>query len=479
MAKKLSSVLGVDLGSRYIKVAELKTQSREPMVNAMGMVDTPEGAIDHTGVFNPEAVGAALKQAISAAGASSPNVVVSIAGQASVLVRTLEVPRMNATELREHMQWEINRNIPFAESNVLSDYRALADEDPNSANMDVVMAISPQSAVDTLIAAIKQAKKVPAAIDVEPLSAARSIVYSFGEEYQGQTICFVDMGHKTTAINIYRDGKLLMPRQIPVGGEMVTKALADHMSLPVEEAEKLKIEKCEVPPNAGADAGFGGFDMGFGTPTLGGPATEFQAYNPFAEDSGTFNPFPTTPDVGTATPTPDVAAPATPTSEPTIPPAAGGEPFTPYNPFAEHTDTTPVATPPPAVDTHDASVVPPAVTDPNAGHAMPLATVDPEVQRLYEIIAPVLDEFVSEVRRSVDYFRSRGGDINRIVLAGGGAKLKGLPEFVGRSLGLECDGYDCFRRLNLNSKKIAPGMAEDLRQEFVVAIGNALHIFFE
>jgi len=117
----------------------------------------------------------------------------------------------------------------------------------------------------------------------------------------------------------------------------------------------------------------------------------------------------------------------------------------------------------------------------DAGHTtnLPVATVDPEVERLYQIIAPVLDEFVAEVRRSVDYFRSRGGDISRIVMAGGGSKLKGLPEFVGRSLGLECDGYDCFRRLNINNKKVAPGMAEDLRQDFVVAIGNALHIFFE
>jgi type IV pilus assembly protein PilM len=493
MAKKLSSVLGVDLGSRNIKVVELRTQGREPMVNAMAMVDTPEGAIDHTGVFNPEAVGAALKQAIAAAGASSPNVVVSIAGQASVLVRTLEVPRMNTTELREHMQWEINRNIPFAESNVVSDYRPLQDEDPNSPNMDVVMAISPQSAIDTLIAAVKQAKKSSAAIDVEPLSIARSMTYSFGEEYQGQTICFVDMGHKTTAINIYRDGKLLMPRQIPVGGEMVTKALADAMNLPVDEAEKLKIEKCEVPASAGADTGFGSFDMsgGFATPTMGGDSSEFQPYNPFADDSAPFSPFATTPDAPT-TPADTAVAPYDPMAPSVMPPSgmppAESSPFAPSSgmpsadasPFAPTPDFTQSAsdvTAPPAMADASAFGMP-AHVDP-APSAMPVATVDPEVEKLYQIIAPVLDEFVAEVRRSVDYFRSRGGDINRVIMSGGASKLKGLKEFVGRSLGLECDGYDCFRRLTLNSKKIAPGNAEDLRQEFVVAIGNALHIFFE
>jgi type IV pilus assembly protein PilM len=423
------------------------------MLNAIGVVDTPEGAVDHTGVYNPEAVGAALKQAITAAGASVSNVVVSIAGQASVLVRTLEVPRMNATELREHMQWEINRNIPFAESNVVSDYRPLTDEDPNSPNMDVVMAIAPQSAIDTIITAIKQAKRTPVAIDVEPLSVARMLTFGYGEDYQGQTICFVDMGHKTTAINIYRDGKLLMPRQIPIGGEMLTKTLADALNLPIEEAEKLKIERCEVPEKAGMDTGFGTFDIGFTTPTLGGDAGEFQPYNPFADDSMVAAPgaIPEPTDAGTVVP--DLPA---------------------YDPMAP--------APMPDVEAFDPMAMP--VTpepEPVAGAytPVPAATVDPEVERLYNIISPVIEEFVAEVRRSVDYFRSRGGEINRVVMSGGSSKLKGLNEYVARSLGLECDGCDAFRRLNINSKKVAPGAAEDLRQEFVVAMGNALHIFFD
>lgn len=519
MAKKLSSVLGVDLGSRYIKVVELKTQGKEPMLNAIGSIDTPEGAIDHTGVFNPEAVGAALKQAIQAAGASVPNVIVSIAGQASVLVRTLEVPRMNATELKEHMQWEINRNIPFAESNVVSDYRPLADEDPNSANMDVVMAISPQSAIDTVVAAIKQAKRVPVAIDVEPLSAARSLTFGYGEEFEGQTVCFVDMGHKTTAINIYRNGKLLMPRQIPVGGEMVTRAIADATGVSLEEAEKIKIEQCEVPATAGLDTGFGGFDMGYGTPTLGGPADEFQSYNPFADTTAaapmtTMPADPTDPNASTqaaapydpmaaynySNPAPADYDPNDPTSTaaPVYDPMAGAAPapaaYDPmagtgavpaYDPMASGQPAyDPMAMPgsepapfdPMALPTDPAPMAPPV----DGGYgALANATVDPEVERLYNIIAPVLEEFVAEVRRSVDYFRSRGGEINRVVLSGGGAKLKGLTEYLNRSLGLECDAYDAFRRLNLNSKKVATGHAEEVRQDFVVAVGNALHIFFD
>jgi type IV pilus assembly protein PilM len=389
MAKKLNSVLGVDIGSRKIKIAEIRNQGKEAVVSALGMIDTPEGAVDHTGVYNSDAVGAALKQVINESGASVSHAVVSIAGQASVLVRTLEVPKMNPTELKEHMQWEINRNIPFSESTVVSDFRPLGDDDPNSQNMDVVMAISPQSAVDTIIACVKKAGRQMAAIDVEPLGIARSLKMSHEDEYDAQTVCVVDIGHKTTSINIYKGAKLMMPRQVPIGGEMFTKAIADATGVSMDEAERQKVDVADVSSVAAP----------------GGAATQaFTPYNPFAEDAS--------------------AAPAEP-AEPMMPaPVPSGD-----------------------------------------GPAAAMSSV--------------LDEFVAEIRRSLDYYRSRGGDVSRLVLCGGGARLRGLASFLASNLGIPCDNYDPLRRLNLNAKKIAPGFVDDHRAEFAVAVGNGLHIFFD
>jgi type IV pilus assembly protein PilM len=407
MAKKLTSVLGLDIGSQKIKIAEVRLQGREPVISAIGMVDTPEGAVDHTGVYNPDAVGAAVKQAIADAGASVPQVVVSIAGQASVLVRTLPVPRMNPTELKEHMQWEINRNIPFAESDVQADFKALPDDDPNSANIDVVMAIAPRSAIDTMIACVKKSGKNAAAIDVEPLGLARSLTQSYDDVLQNQTVCLVDMGHKSTAINIYRNGKLLQPRQIPIGGEMFTKAISDGLNVSNDEAEKLKREQGEIPEEAVV--------AGSSDPFASGGATQqFTPYNPFSDDPA---------------------------------PAAGG---TGYDPMA--------GAPEPST----------AMVTSSAG-----ATT------VFNAMAPVLDEFLAEVRRSIDYFRSRDGEIDRIVLCGGGTKLRGLAEFLSKSLAISTENYDPLRRIQVNARKVEPGFLDAHRQEFAVAVGNGLHILFD
>lgn len=454
MAKKLNSVLGVDIGSRTTKIAEIRTQNRLPVISALGIIDTPEGAVDNTGVYNPEAVGLAIKQAAKAAGVSVGQVVVTIAGQSSVLVRTLEVPRMSAVELKEHMQWEINRNIPFSESNVISDYKALPDEDPNSQNMDVVMAISPQSAIDTLLATFKKAGKQLVAIDVEPLSLARVYQFSYGDLYDEQIVCVVDVGHSTTSINIYKGGRLMMPRQVPLGAEMFTKAIADALAVGNEDAEVLQREHVDLAfasPQAMVSP-FGAMPQGDT-----GMTQEFAPYNPFTEEptapgGEAYNPF-------TATPA---------AIEPTPFEAAEELADEPLEVVAELPEETPVVM-------EEFVPLAPPIDD-----SLPVnAIVDPQTSQGNDAVIPVVEEFVAEIRRSLDYFQGRGGAVSRVILCGGGSRLKGFSGYLGKSLGVECDEFDPMRRLNLAGKRIDTTMAEERKQEFAVAIGNGLYVFFD
>lgn len=435
MAKKLTSVLGVDLGSQYIKIAEVRMQGRQPAITALGMAQTPPGSVDHIGVHDTASVSAVLKQLCAASGVSVADAIVSVAGQGSVLVRTLEVPVMNDAELKQHMEWEITRNIPFAENTVSSDYKPFPPDSPGDQNMDVVMAISPQSAVDGLIDLVKKAGKKPAALDVEPLGIARTLAMSYQSDYAGKTVCVVEIGHRTTAINIYRDGKLLMPRQVPIGGEMFTRAIADGLGISFEEAEQMKHSRARIPSSAAAAPAFNA------APQFGGETQAFASYNPFAE------------------------------SEPAIPA---------YNPFSD--DASAAAPAPEAELPVEAPVEPapiveaaPAVPEPAAPSGPAMSDED---LRLYNSMAGVIDEFIAEVRRSIDYYRSKGGEVDQILVCGGGAKLQGLPDFISAMIGIPVVMLDPTRNITVQAKKLDPAMLDENRPDFAVAIGTGLHIFF-
>ena len=391
MAKKLSSAVGVDVGCQSIKVAEIKLVGGQPTVTALGQAMTPEGAVDHIGIHDPEAVSHVLKELCGTSGTSVGDVVISVAGQGSVLVRTLEVPNMSDSELEQHMEWEITRNIPFGEKTVQSDYKSFPPADAASQNMDVVMAISPQSAVDNLVTMVKKAGKKVAAIDVEPLGLARTLKLGYDSEMHGKTVCVVDLGHKTASINIYKDSQLLMPRQVPIGGEMLTRAIADGMHVSFDEAERMKTQQAEIPAGASTAA---------------------------------------------------AAAPA-----------QGTQSFVPYNPFGDSTEEEAPAMPVPAE---------------SASPSNPM----------FNAMANVLDEFAAEVRRSIDYFRSKGGEVSTILLCGGGSKLKGLAGFLEGAVGVRTKMYEPMRGLGQSIKAPSGSVDQAHLEEFAVAVGNGLHICF-
>jgi type IV pilus assembly protein PilM len=380
----------VDVGCQSIKVAEIKLLGGQPTVTALAQAMTPEGTVDHVGIHDGEAVGSVLKSLMASAGTTTGDIIVSVAGQGAVLVRTLEVPNMSDSELEQHMEWEITRNIPFGEKTVQSDFKAFPPTDAAAQNMDVVMAISPQSAVETIATMIKKAGKKCAAIDVEPLGIARGLKVGYDTELHGKTVCVVDIGHRTTSINIYNDGQLLMPRIVPIGGEMFTRAIADGMGTSFEEAERVKIEKCEIPAGA---------STGMAAPV---ETQTFEPYNPFGDSS------------------------------------------------EEETTSAPVVAEESAV-----------VTSP-----------------MFNAIAEVLDQLTAEVRRSIDYFRSKGGDVESILLAGGGSKLKGLPGFLEGAVGVRTHLYEPLRGLGQDIKVQSDSVDQSHMEEFAVAIGNGLHVCF-
>ena len=209
---------------------------------------------------------------------------------------------------------------------------------------------------------------------------------------------------------------------------MFTRAIADGMGLGMDEAEQKKIEVADVSSLSVAAAPV--FDNPFAT----GGADGMTPYNPFASDDAPANPF---------------------ASEPA-------------NPFSD--------SPFPVADDAPAPTSPEPAPEPTT--SMPAAS-DTEADRLNTAMAGELDEFVAEIRRSIDYYRSKGGDVDRLLLCGGGSLMRGFATFLHKALDVTCDVYDPLSRLNVSAKKADPSFIDAHRQEFALAVGNGLHILFD
>jgi type IV pilus assembly protein PilM len=101
-------------------------------------------------------------------------------------------------------------------------------------------------------------------------------------------------------------------------------------------------------------------------------------------------------------------------------------------------------------------------------------TGDPKVDgKLGEVIGPVLNRLINEVSRSFGYFRSLpgGGTVDRVVVTGGGAKLKNMIPFLQRHLGLDVRIARPLAGLSIGPHAQA---ANEFADHAAVALGMAL-----
>jgi type IV pilus assembly protein PilM len=96
--------------------------------------------------------------------------------------------------------------------------------------------------------------------------------------------------------------------------------------------------------------------------------------------------------------------------------------------------------------------------------------------RVYESLRPVLVDLTTEIRRSLEFFRVQAGDadINRMVLAGGGAKLRGLPEAISDALGFRVDLANPWLTVAVDENRFDLEQLRKIGPEFAVPLGLAL-----
>lgn len=413
MAKSGGPTVGLDIGSKMIKVAEVVPAKGGVAVKAIGIAPTPPGAMESNVIVDAKLLGDAVKKLLKESGIQSRRSVSSVAGQGTVVVRVIEVPKMSDTELNEQMRWEVERHVPFAANEVIMDFQPIerTDTPPDAQTMEILLAVAQQDMIDRHVEMLFAAGLAPVAIDVEPLSASRCLIELGPDPYAKKGIAIVNIGASNTDIGIFRDGLLSFPRTLPLAGDSMTHAIMQQLGEDEETAEAMKLQYGEVildsaaPPaqtQAIQDEAF--LDFSVGAPVGGG---------------GGF-------DLGE----PPAALPA----------EAGGFDLGEEQPAAQV----------PAPVEHD-----------------------PNKLQVFAAIAPVLGEILSEVRRSLEYYQGRtpDGRVDEILLCGGSANLKGLDTFLATELGIPTRVADPLQYAPLISRTVSAEQAAQIAPSLAVAIG--------
>lgn len=113
--------------------------------------------------------------------------------------------------------------------------------------------------------------------------------------------------------------------------------------------------------------------------------------------------------------------------------------------------------------------------------AMGLVSIDQEnadMSRASHTIALTMEYIVEEARLAIQNFQKRNNKaVQKVILIGGGATMKGLPEFVRERIGMETEIANPFK--NVHTPAFLEGLLREVGPGFAVATGLALRRLHE
>ena len=241
-------MFAIDFGSRSIKVAKVHKISDGYELENYGVTLSPEGAIANGEIFNPIAVADALAELIKECGIRDNKAIIAITGQ-KVIVREIIFPLMEDKELLSGVMWEAPKYVPYDLDESIIDVEKVEEfvEKDGNKMMKVLLVAAPKSTIQPYMDVLKKARIIPKIVDVVSSANIRAFenqFYDKKEEEKEDSIIdiILSIGASNTILTLVEKSHLKFTRDILVGGNDITKALAKSLNMSFNEAEKLKRE---------------------------------------------------------------------------------------------------------------------------------------------------------------------------------------------------------------------------------------------
>jgi type IV pilus assembly protein PilM len=109
------------------------------------------------------------------------------------------------------------------------------------------------------------------------------------------------------------------------------------------------------------------------------------------------------------------------------------------------------------------------------GMPLPEAVEDRNIAPIVETVSDIL---ALEIQKTMDFYRATvedgGRAVEKILISGGGSKLKGLVDFLSRRFEMPVEIFDPFRKIKVDARGFDPEYMREIVPEMAIAVGLAL-----
>ena len=230
--------IGLDIGSSYLKVVQLKEKKGRYELGVFEMIELPPELIVEGSIIDSLRLMESIKELMQKVRGKVKNAVVGIAGHASVIIRRISLPEMSEEELEESIKIEAEQYVPFDVEDVNIDFQRLGPkEEPGE--MDVMLVAVKKDIINEYTAVVSEAGLNPVVVDVNAFALGNMYEVNYEIEPE-KNVALVNIGANTINLNVLKAGVSVFTRDGSVGSNVHNAALQQKFNISSGAAERLK-----------------------------------------------------------------------------------------------------------------------------------------------------------------------------------------------------------------------------------------------
>lgn len=246
-------IIGLDIGSKYVKAVQLKELKVGYQLERLGITSLQPELIVDGSILDSQRVVETIKDLISETNIKAKDATIAVSGHSSVIIKRIALPQMSEEELVESIKFEAEQYIPFDIEDVNLDFQILGQRE-DEGQMDVLVVAVKKDKINEYVSVVSEAGLNPVIVDVDAFALENMYEINY-EISENENIALVNIGASTININILNGGISVFTRDSSVGGNILTEALQREFTIPYDDAERLKygetvegISQEDVPP---------------------------------------------------------------------------------------------------------------------------------------------------------------------------------------------------------------------------------------
>ncbi|PIQ87243.1 MAG: hypothetical protein COV74_01605 [Candidatus Omnitrophica bacterium CG11_big_fil_rev_8_21_14_0_20_45_26] len=218
--------IGLDIGRAHINAIQLQKASGSIIIDKYA----------HQQIIPNAPPSQQIAQLFTSAQMLQKNIRISMKGQ-GVILRFISFPKMTREEFESAIQYEAEKYLPFAMSEVVLDFHICESPQGQTPqkNMDVILVAARRQEVLKLVKTFQEINLQVEAIDVDAIAFSNAFLHVH-KEAKEKVFVLIDFGAKDVNVNIINHGILCFSRDITFGGYDITQFLKRKLQIGDQEA---------------------------------------------------------------------------------------------------------------------------------------------------------------------------------------------------------------------------------------------------